>query len=269
MMKVTIITGASGGIGEAFAKRLASAGHNLFLIARSEGRLKDLCKELSEKYNIKTIYLAVDLAQPEADKVIFEETVKHDLKVDFLVNNAGIGTGGDFLEYSLQEYLTMMHLNMDAMVALTYRFLPQMRNRKQGTIINVGSMASFLSIPYMNVYAATKNFTKAFTNALWDENRLYNVHVMLLCPGATETGFFDAAKIGADRKASFSTKKLETPEQVVESAMKGLVKKRVTVISGRQNKMSKVLLNLIPIPTEILIKLYGNMKRKNLKIEIK
>lgn len=268
-MKVTIITGASGGIGEAFAKRLASAGHNLFLIARSEGRLKDLCTALSEKYNIKALYLAIDLAEANSDKLIFEETVKQDLQVDFLINNAGTGTGGDFLEYTLQEYLTMMHLNMDAMVALSYRFLPQMRNRKQGTIINVGSMASFLSIPYMNVYAATKNFMRAFTNALWDENRLYNVHVMLLCPGATETGFFDAAKIGADRKSSFSTTKLETPEQVVESAIKGLEKKKVTVISGRQNKFSIILMKLIPIPNQTLIRLYGNMKRKNLKIEIK
>jgi short-subunit dehydrogenase len=266
-MKVTLITGASGGIGEAFAKRLASEKHNLLLVARNEARLQNLCSELNTKYQITAQYIAIDLSKPDADKTIFEETQNRNLQVDWLINNAGIGSGGEFLEYTLPEYLTMMHLNMDAMVALCYRYLPPMRSRKSGIVINVGSMAGFTPIPYMNVYAATKNFVRAFTQALAEENRLYDIQIMLLCPGATETGFFDAAKIDADRKSSFSTKKLETPEQVVESAMKGLKNKKVTTISGFQNKVGKSILAFIP--TSWGLKMYGNSMRKNLKIEIK
>lgn len=266
-MKVTLITGASGGIGAEFAKRLAAEKHNLLLVARNEGKLQTLCSELRAKHHVQVQYVALDLSAPGADKVLFEETEKRNLEVDWLINNAGIGTGGDFLEYGLKDYLDMMHLNMDAMVALTYRFLPQMRARKNGKIINVGSMAGFSPIPYMNVYAASKIFVKSFTEALWEENRLYNIQVMLLCPGATETGFFDAAKIGDDRKSSYSSNKMETPEQVVESAMKGLKNGNITTISGTQNKMMKNLVGLIPHKWGL--KMYGNTMRKNLKFEIK
>ena len=116
------------------------------------------------------------------------------------------------------------------MVGLTYLLLPQMRSQKLGTIINVDSMAGFLPLPYMGVYADTKGFVKFFTEALWGENRLYNIQTMFLCPGATETGIFDAAKIGADRKNSFSTKNMETAEDVVDSAMSGLTNKKMVTI---------------------------------------
>ena len=199
-----------------------------------------------------------------SDQVIADEVSKQELEVDWLINNAGMGTGGDFLEYGLEEYQHMMNLNMDAMVALTYRFLPPMRARKSGTIINVGSMASFGAIPYMGIYAATKGLVKYFTEALWEENRPYHIQTMLLCPGATETGFFDAAKIGPDRKSSFSTKDLETPEQVVESAMRGLKKGSIITISGFQNQLSRWVLPLVP--TKFGLKMWGNWTRKNLKL---
>lgn len=265
-MKVTLITGASGGIGEAFAKRLASEKHNLLLVARTENKLQVLCNDLSTKYNIQAQYIAVDLSKPNADKIIFEETQKRNIEVDWLINNAGSGSGGDLLEYDLEFYMNMMQLNMNALIALTYRFLPQMRTRKSGTIINVGSMAGFGAIPYMNVYAATKGFVMYFTEALWEENRPHNIHTLLLCPGATETGFFDAAQISGDRKSSFSTKKLETPEQVVESAMKGLQKKSIVTVSGLQNKIGRRLTAIIPL--KFGLKIWGNMSRKNLKLTV-
>lgn len=266
-MKVTLITGASGGIGEAFATRLASEKHNLLLVARSEDKLKALCQQLSTQYGIRAQYIAIDLAKAGSDQVIADGVAKKDLEVDWLINNAGIGAGGDFLEYSLEDYQNMMHLNTDALVALTYRFLPQMRARKSGTIINVGSMAGFGPIPYMAIYAATKGFVSYFTEALWEENRLYGIQTMLLCPGATETGFFDAARIGPERKESFSSKHRQTPQQVVESAMQGLRKGSISTISGFQNKVSRRALPLIP--TRFGLKLWGNLMRKNLKLTIK
>jgi len=268
-MKVSLITGASGGIGAAFAEKLAAEQHNLLLVARSEEKLKKISGTLSAKYKITARYLAVDLSKPGADELIYDETARNGWQIEYLINNAGIGSGGDFLEYKLEEYQTMMQLNMNALVALTYRFLPQMRERRSGTIINVGSMAGFGPIPYMNVYAATKIFVRSFTQALWEENRPYNVQVMLLCPGATETGFFDAAKIGPDRKKNFSTKRLETPEQVVNAAMKGLKNKKVITISGMQNKIGRVLLLVLPVPMTALLRVYGNMMRRNLNLEVK
>jgi len=266
-MNVTLITGASGGIGEVFAKRLASEKHHLLLIARSEDKLKKLCAQLTEQYNITAQYIAIDLAQKGSDAIIEEEVKRRKLQVNWLINNAGIGSGGDLLEYSLEDYHHMMHLNMDAMVALTYRFLPPMRSNKNGVIINVGSMAGFIGIPYMSVYAATKGFVLYFTQALWEENRLYNIKTLLLCPGATETGFFYAAKIGSDRKSSFSTKKMETPEQVVASALNGLRKGSIVTISGFQNKIGKKIASIMPM--RFLLKVWGNRMRKNLKLEIK
>ncbi|SDT68381.1 hypothetical protein SAMN05216490_4901 [Mucilaginibacter mallensis] len=265
-MKVTLITGASGGIGKAFAERLASEKHNLVLVARSEEKLKNLCERLCTTYKVSATYIIADLTQSGSDQVIANEVLKRNFKVDWLINNAGSGSGGDLLEYSLDYYQNMMNLNMTAMVALTYRFLPQMRAAKNGTIINVGSMASFNPIPYMNVYAASKGFVKYFTQALWEENRLFGVKVMLLCPGATETGFFDAASIGADRKSSFSTKNLETSEQVVASAMKGLQQGKIITISGFQNKTGRFIISLLP--ERMGLKIFGNMMRKNLKLNI-
>ncbi|SFD60336.1 hypothetical protein SAMN05518672_102576 [Chitinophaga sp. CF118] len=263
-MKISLITGASGGIGRAFAERLAAEKHNLVLIARSEQKLKTLCQQLSSQYNILADYIVADLSKPGSDQIIADEVDKRNFEVNWLINNAGGGSGGDLLEYSLEDYQNMMLLNMNAMVALTYRFLPQMRTSKSGTIINVGSMASFSPIPYMNVYAATKGFVKYFTQALWEENRLYGIRTMLLCPGATETGFFVAAKIGEDRKGSFSTKKLETPEQVVASAINGLRQNKIITISGLHNKIARFATALLP--ARLGLKLFGNMMRKNLKL---
>jgi short-subunit dehydrogenase len=265
-MKVTLITGASGGIGKAFAERLASEKHNLVLVARSEEKLKTLCRELSMKYNITATYITANLSQTGSDQLIADEISNKNLEVDWLINNAGSGAGGDLLEYSLEEYHNMMQLNIYSVVALTYQFLPQMRAAKRGTIINVGSMAGFTPIPYMNVYAATKGFLRYFTQALWEENRLFGVRVMLLCPGATETGFFDAAKIGADRKSSFSTKKLETPEQVVDSALKGLQQGKIIAISGLHNRVGRFVGSLFPARQGL--KIVGNMMRKKLKLII-
>ncbi len=104
-MKVTLITGASGGIGEAFAKKLAAEKHNLVLVARSENKLKELCKELAAAYSVAVQYIALDLIKPDADKSLFYETKKRGFEVDWLINNAGIGSGGNFLEYSLQFWL--------------------------------------------------------------------------------------------------------------------------------------------------------------------
>ncbi len=245
-MKVTLITGASGGIGEAFARRLASEKHNLVLVARSEDKLAKLCDELEEKHKIKANFIAVDLTEYQADLRLFKETEEFGLEVDWLINNAGFGAMGDFAELGLEHQLEMITLNIMALTALTHRYLKPMRERKSGTIINVASTASFQPIPYFAAYAATKSFVRSFTEAIAEENRSYNINIMALNPGPTETGFFDAGKINADVKNSMMQKGMQSPEEVVEAAMNAVKSGKDSVVSGWMNWLIASSTNFAP-----------------------
>ncbi len=132
-MKAILITGASGGIGEAFARRLAAEKHNLVLVARSEDKLHRICDELMLKHKITAHYVAIDLIDFEADKRLFDETEKHNLEIDWLINNAGFGSMGDFARLELESELEMIGLNVMSLVALTHRYLQKMRERNGGT----------------------------------------------------------------------------------------------------------------------------------------
>ena len=229
-MNTTLITGASSGIGAAFARKLAARGRNVLLVARSEDKLIALCNELGRLTSIRAQYVALDLRDPEARSQLFEETKKRELEIDMLINNAGFGSMGDFAKLDLARELEMLQLNITAVVELTHWFLGPMRERKRGTIINVASTAGFQAIPYMATYAATKAFVLSFSEALWDENRLHGIHVMALCPGVTETNFFEAA--GIDRPPM---RAVQTPEEVVDTALRALPRKKSLVISGWAN----------------------------------
>jgi short-subunit dehydrogenase len=241
-MKSTLITGASGGIGEAFARKLAKEKHNLVLVARSEDKLTALCDELMLKYDVMAHYVAVDLTEFQSDTRLFEETEKHGLEINWLINNAGFGSMGDFSKLDLESELRMITLNIMALVALTHRYLQKMRERKEGTIINVSSAASFQPLPFMATYAATKAFVTSFSEAIAEENRPHNIHILNLCPGATDTGFFDAANM----KEPFTMKGMETPEEVVETALKAVKAKKTTVVSGWVNYFVSHLGSIAP-----------------------
>ena len=229
-MNTTLITGASSGIGAAFARKLAARGRNVLLVARSEDKLIALCNELGRLTSIRAQYVACDLQKPDAAAQLFEETKKRGLEIDMLINNAGFGSMGDFIRLDLERELEIIQLNIRALVDLTYRFLQPMRDRKRGTIINVASTAGFQGVPYMATYAASKAFVLSFSEALWDENRLHGVHVMALCPGVTETNFFEAS--GIDRPPM---RTIQTPEEVVETALRALNRKKSTIVSGWTN----------------------------------
>src|SRR3979409_570606 len=186
-MNTTLITGASSGIGEVFARRLASQGDNLLLVARSEDKLINLCNELGRTKSTHAQYVAMDLSEPDAPARLFEETTNRGLEIDFLINNAGFGSMGDFAKLDLQPERNMIDLNVRALVELTHRFLIPMRQRKNGSIINVASTAAFQPVPFMATYAATKAFVLSFSEALWEENRPLGGKVMGVCPGVTDT----------------------------------------------------------------------------------
>ena len=229
-MNTTLITGASSGIGAAFARKLAARGRNVLLVSRSEDKLIALCNELGRLTSIRAQYFALDLQQPDAPAQLFEETKKRELEIDMLINNAGFGSMGNFAKLDLDRELEIIQLNIRALVDLTHRFLQPMRERKRGTIINVASTAGFQAVPYMATYAATKAFVLSFSEAIWEENRSHGVHVMALCPGVTETNFFEAA--GMDRPPMRIS---QTPEEVVDTALRALNRHKSTVISGWTN----------------------------------
>lgn len=241
-MKTTLITGASGGIGEAFARRLATDKHNLFLIARSEEKLARLSEELKTKYGIEAQFLALDLTRHDADTILFNEAEKRGLQIDWLINNAGFGAFGDFAAHELEREIGMVDLNIRTLVALSHRFLKPMRERKSGVIINVSSTAGFQPVPFMATYSATKAFVTSFSEALWEENRPFGVLVMALCPGATETNFFNAA--GAKERPPGRT--IETPKAVVETALQGVKSGRSHIVSGWTNYLVANAGNVVP-----------------------
>jgi len=240
-MNTTLITGASSGIGAAFARKLAARGRNVLLVARSEDKLIALCNELGRLTSIRAQYLALDLQQPDAGSQLLEETNKRGLEIEMLINNAGFGSMGDFVKLDLARELEMIQLNIRSLVELTHLFLGPMRERKRGTIINVASTAGFQAVPYMATYAATKAFVLSFSEALSEENRLHGIHVMALCPGVTETNFFQAS--GIDRPPM---RTIETPEEVVETALRALGRRKSTVISGWFNLLTVEAERLMP-----------------------
>jgi short-subunit dehydrogenase len=253
-MNTTLITGASLGIGAAFARKLAGRGRNVFLVSRSEDKLIALCNELGRQTSIRAQYMALDLLEPDAPLRLFEEVKKRDLEIEMLVNNAGFGSMGDFVKLDLNRELEMIRLNVTSVVELTHRFLIPMRERKQGAIINVASTAGFQAVPYMATYAATKAFVLSFSEALWDENRAHGIHVMALCPGVTETNFFEAA--GIDRPPM---RTVQTPEEVVETALRGLARKKTVVISGWTNWFTVEAERVVP--RSVVTKVAGNALR--------
>ena len=229
-MNTTLITGASSGIGAAFARKIAKRGRNVLLVARSEDKLIALCNELGRVSGIRAQYVVTDLSQPGAAVRLVEETRKRELTIDMLVNNAGFGSMGDFAKLDLATELELVDLNVKSLVELTHRFLQPMRERRQGTIINVASTAAFQGVPFMATYAATKAFVLSFSEALSEENRPQGIRVLALCPGVTDTNFFAASKI--DRPPM---RTVQTPEEVVDAALRGLARGKSVVISGWAN----------------------------------
>lgn len=241
-MKVTLITGASSGIGEAFARRLAAEKHDLVLVARSEKPMHELCDELMLKHKITAHYVVLDLTDADADQRLFYETEKHGFEVDWLINNAGFGSYGDFSKLGLDHELRMIDLNIRSLVALTHRYLQGMRRRKSGTIINVSSAAGFQPIPFMGTYAATKAFVTSFSEAIAEENRPYGIQTLALCPGSTKTNFQAAANIDFP----MHVKGQQTVDEVVDTAMRAVKSGRTRIVSGFANYVVSLVVTIVP-----------------------
>ncbi|GAB3920519.1 SDR family NAD(P)-dependent oxidoreductase [Larkinella terrae] len=262
-MDVTLITGASGGIGEALATQLAARKHNLLLVARSADKLDRLCTQLAESYGVQANCIPADLSKPEAAGQIYEECRKKKLTVTLLINNAGIGSSGEFVKNDRQAELEMLQLNNASLVALCHLFLPNMIASRKGGIINVASLAAFFPSPYMAVYAASKVFVRSFTEALTQECKPYGIRVLLFSPGFTSTNFMNTpANDNAWGKALTDGAYTQTAQQVAIEMIQAWEKNETFHVSGRLNAWSVRLGALIPNAT--IARLFASRKRKQM-----
>jgi len=193
MLKTALITGASGGIGLELARIHASKGDNLVLVARSGDKLAEIKTELESRYHVSVRFLVSDLSIRYSPKKIFDEVTHHNIAVDYLINNAGFGDYGLFLDSDWDKQENMINLNITALAHLTKLFLPGMVERGGGRILNVASLAAFTPGPTMSVYFATKAFVLSFSQALNNELKDKGITVTALCPGSVDTKFHEVA----------------------------------------------------------------------------
>lgn len=241
-----LVTGASTGIGAEFARRLAADGHDLILVARSMDRLTAVAREIQDRYRVHVEIIALDLSLPDAAERLWAETEGRGCTVEILVNNAGFGLHGDVHDAEPQRLEEMVRLNCATIVGLTARYLPGMRERGKGMIVNIASTAAFQPVPHMATYGASKAFVLSFTEALWSENRDHGVRVLAVCPGATDTAFFDVAgeAAAAGRK--------RTTAQLLDATMRALRSEQPSFVDGAAARfVARVVTRLLPRRTLI------------------
>jgi short-subunit dehydrogenase len=244
MSDLALITGASGGIGEALARLIAADGASVVLVARRLDALSALANQLARAHGVQALALAQDLAEPGAADRLYEQIVARGLQVDVLVNNAGFATYGPFVETSAAEEEALLRVNVGALTTLTKHCLPGMVARRHGRVLNVASTAAFQPGPLMAVYYASKAYVLSFSEALAEEVGGSGVTVTCLCPGPTRTGFQERAQMQESKL--FSTLSVMTAAEVARAGYDGMLAGRRIVIPGLGNKLGVQLLRLSP-----------------------
>lgn len=236
-----LITGASAGLGEAFARQLAILGANLVLVARSGNTLNILAEELRAKNNVLVTVLPVDLSSPEAVDRLIAEVTNRNLRIDILVNNAGLGVFENFLDTNFAKQANQVDVNVRALIALTHAFAPRMVANHCGGVINVASTAAFQPLAGASVYAASKAFVLFFSEALALELEDTGVTVTAACPGPVATHFF------AEMNPKMQAKQMDQPETVVRDILHGFERGKRVVYPGRlANRLSTWGARLLP-----------------------
>lgn len=244
-----LITGASAGLGREFARQLASGASALVLVARRSDRLEELRDELiRDRPELRVHVHAVDLSKHKSVSELCGWLAEESITIDFLINNAGVGDRGPFATAEFSRVNDMVQLNVASLTLLTHRLLPPMIARKRGAILNVSSCASFLPIPGMAVYAATKAYVTSFSEALSLEVRGSGIRVEALCPGPVHTEFDATARRPDDTKQAAPEFTYVPAEKVVRLALEGIERDRAVVIPGFAMKLGMFLVRLTPMP---------------------
>lgn len=262
MEKRALITGATGGIGKNLAKIFARNHYDLVLTSTKLDKLNALKEEIVKEFNVKVDVLEVNLSSDNGAKLIKEYTDSKDYFINILVNNAGFGNFGDFYEIPYEKENDLLNVNIKALTELTYIYLQNMVKYKEGKILNVGSIASFASGPYLLTYYASKNYVLAFSYGLAKEVKKHNISVTCLCPGTTDTGFEKRANL--DNSKLFSTLRVATPEKVAEYGYKKLMKKKEIAIYGASNRFLIFMIRFSPrrLVRSVICKIQDKRKAK-------
>lgn len=244
--RYALITGATNGIGYELAKLFASDGYNLIIVARSEDELQQKKTEFAQQYGIDVIPIAKDLFQPNAPYELYDDVKSRNVTVDVLVNDAGQGQYGLFVEQDLDRLLEIIQLNVVSLTVLTHRFLKDMVARNEGKILQLGSIASQLPGPWQAVYHATKAYVLSFTEGLISELKDSAVTLTVLQPGATDTDFFHKADM---ENSKILDTKLQDPARVAKDGYEALMSGDDKIVSGLKNKVMVGMSNVMPEST--------------------
>jgi short-subunit dehydrogenase len=239
--KWALVTGASAGIGIALARELAAQGAKLILTARRKDRLEEFAAELTAKGTEVHVVVA-DLNDPATPQKIFDSTVGAGLVVDILINNAGLGQYGAFYESWADQELSQVRVNCESMVRLTRLFLPPMVVRRRGWVMILASTASFQPVPYLTTYAATKAFDRFFALGVAEEVARFGVKVTALCPGPTQSEFFDVA-----RSENFMPGNRQSAEDVARQGVAALVRGQRTIVPYFAGRFTAFIVRFLPV----------------------
>lgn len=240
--ETALITGASAGIGQAYAEGLAARGCDLVLVARRHDRLTELAGRLSQAHGVRCEVVVADLADPDATARVVAELDRLGITVDALVNNAGFATYGRIDSVAAERDREQVLVNSVALVDLCHALVPGMIERGHGAVLNLSSIGGFQPAPFMAVYAATKAFNLHFTEALWREIQGTGVRVIAVCPGSTATEFFDVV----DNRAETQFGRLAPASDVVDASLRALAKGRPSVVIGAFNRVTVQLPRFLP-----------------------
>jgi uncharacterized protein len=240
---VTLVTGASSGIGAAFARACAARGDDLVLVARDERRLEEIAESLEKEHSIEVEVLAADLSTEAGTGVVEARLESDDPPVDLLVNNAGFGTVGKFAELPREREAQEVQLNAVALMRLCHAGLPGMVGRRHGGVINVSSVAGYQPTPLNATYGATKAFVTSFSHALHEELRGTGVNVMVLCPGFTRTEFQERAGLDSSAVPNFMW---QSAEAVVAAGLRAHENGRAVCIPGPLNQAGAAFSSALP-----------------------
>lgn len=241
----TLVTGASHGIGRAFAHACAQRGHNVLLVALPEPQLEAAADELKALYPKQSFdHLGVNLMEKEGPKLIFDWCFNKGYTIDLLINNAGLGNAGPFESMPFSFYHGQMQLNMSALVGLTHRFLAELKKQPKGYVLNVASMAAFYDVPYKSIYSATKHFVLSFSRSLHKELEKTSVQVSVLCPGGVLTN--EDVKIRTQELGWMARKSALLPEEVAQYGLDQLFSGKTVIIPGKLTRFMKLLGRIIP-----------------------
>lgn len=233
-MNYTLISGAGSGIGAALARRCAHEGFNLILVGRDEYQLNDLRDSLLKQHQLSVQIIVADLLSPDVADYIYRKCREESWAVRILVNNAGLGQWGLFEKLSLEDARDMLQLNQRVLVELCHYFIPMLKEVPYAHILNVASTAAFQPTPYFSVYAASKSFVLSFSQSLRYELKPANINVSCLCPGPTDTPFFE--KVGFDM-VNYAKGAIMKPKEVADEAIRGLTKQKAVIVPGFSNSI--------------------------------